>query len=61
MFHLTQKRFEFTIVETRTYTIVGEGNSQFEAEQDAIAKFHKYPVRATKTGPPRAIKARPIR
>lgn len=38
---LRQKTFEFTITETRTYTVLGSGHNSFEAEQDAIARFHR--------------------
>jgi hypothetical protein len=35
------KTYEFVITETRTYTVQGSGRSKFDAEQDAIVRFHR--------------------
>lgn len=37
-----QQSYEVTIKTTVTYNIVGSGTSAFEAEQDAIERFHRY-------------------
>lgn len=38
--------YEFEIIETRKYIVQGDGHGHFEAEQDAIERFH----RLTKSG-----------
>jgi hypothetical protein len=40
------KTYEFEVIEKRTYTIQGDGRTDFEARQDAIERFH----RLTKSG-----------
>jgi hypothetical protein len=60
-----RRTFEFTIVQTTSYKIIGEGASQFEAEQEAIEIFRglNYLGRAyklDKISKPRAVKAREI-
>lgn len=43
---LRQETYEFTITEQREYTVQGAGHGRFEAEQDAVERFH----RLTKSG-----------
>ena len=35
------KTYEFEIIEVRKYSVQGNGHSKFEAEQDAIERFHR--------------------
>lgn len=41
MREVKQKMYDVTITEIRTYVVQGDGTSKFEAEQDAIARFHR--------------------
>lgn len=41
MRHLQQKMYDVTITEIRTYVVQGDGTSKFEAEQDAVERFHR--------------------
>jgi hypothetical protein len=36
-----QKLYEVIITETRTYSVIADGTSDFEAEQDAVERFHR--------------------
>jgi hypothetical protein len=56
------KTYVVTVMETRTYDIIAEGNRPFEAEQDAISRFKRargvYPPKVISQ--PRTIRVRPV-